>query len=108
MASGGLTDTQNLSNGLDLISNLASWANELARDVHRRARRGSHAERLEGDRRDGVDHGEDGAAVNRLPSARRPTSRAYVVVVEVLLADLHARVDSSRDGLVDDHLYVSS
>lgn len=45
--------------------------------------------------------------MDRLLSAAALDSKAYVVVVEMLLANLHARVDGSRDGLVDDHLDVS-
>ena len=104
---GGLTDTQNLSNGLDLISKLSSRTNELARDVDRRTRRGPHAQRLERDGSDGIDHGEDSAAVDRLQSAASSRFKAHVVVVEVFFANSHARVDGTRNGLVDDHLYVS-
>lgn len=100
----GLTDTQNLSNSLDLISKLSSRTNELARDVDGRASRGPHAERLKGDGSDSVDHGEDSAAVDRLLLACAAGIEAHVVVVEVLLANLHARVDGARNGLVDDHL----
>lgn len=103
----GLTDTQNLSNSLDLISELSSRTNELARDVNGRASRGSHAEGLKGDGGDSVDHGKDGAAMNRLLSAHAGEDGAHVVVVEVLLSNLHARVDGTRNGFVDHHLSVS-
>lgn len=45
--------------------------------------------------------------MNRLPSATSTDAQAHVMVVEVLLANLHARVDGSGNGLVHDHLYVS-